>query len=1231
MNPNSPLSYYQIGSVTVVNGSKTVSGYKTQWVSTQLDSKPKIGSTFTIDKANFYLVEAINDDNTITLNKEYRGPNNAGTSYLLINQLDIDFTDDDKITAEDIIDAANEAADNARDWAIKMDGPIEPTTERSSKYHATESAKSAEYAEADRRIAEGAATNAAESEENAEEYKNQSANSASAAAQSETNAAKDAFQVSSDKENVEEKASEVEANASQVASDKQEVGKNAKYVHDLTIGPNPPSHLETPSDTNNAYYYFQQVLNLTSGAISFNNKFTPSAEKEYPEKTPTSGLWLIETTDLEEGYTFSTGNMSGYSCYTGDWFVYYKDIDVFEVMFVSPLHNQSIPLTNENRAGIAEIATQDEVDLGLDDQRIVTPIKLAKNNKKNEWKSFVQTESNLLAMRALASNEFAASGFVHYGKHVADTASFTPINEGMFTNDGAEFYSQAGQLLMGELSENKIGSSKTDFPVTHIAGFVSKLLGATTAQGANSFAIKFPEALDGTVTYNAATGEVIKHADTTTAFALADTSTDIEVVTNRVDMFGFEFFLEEVEEVFPYGCIQSQEPTIDGIPTKPSTRPASYFAVYEGDVNSVGNCVVWSELTDAQKVTVSSNIDHNLFLLDDGRLVQWRMRQRTVAGVGNGDWYNLNPNITGNGYLGYSGYARIKGQGFQDEANAPSGSSIYDFRTTYAGDNFNQNIGVFAVNQAGADDRGVNGECYFLVCGVVPRLNQGAYHPSLNPMGAAKATDGFWYESALLTDTTSCFTNAVGGNIGSVSGRPDGKFYDAIYASGQGGVIDYRLSAWDMSSKEEASKIFQKVVNGSYRGEDALIKSIINNATLIQNSFDATILGKPARIYRTSVTIAESGMLNPSSNTAINGIKRCAMQFNGVTYIGGIHSGNGINLDFCWFEEDGVNPPVASGNAITVLFTGEINTTVSGEFTQVDVIGDPANILATPALANDWLGSWIPEIPKGTSQAYQLARKIGTSGDTFTASYTTNNGTSWASQPLVVNGATNAVTANWDSSHVWVVPYTAFAKQTKSSSNKKVLNGDAGLGNVWSGMSNEVQFGNALQESLLGKVGTAALGNTAESNNLKLNSWIMHSRSGKIEGNINDLPRHNPVNLLAPNNDSPAVKALWYQTSDNSQLGLNFAWNELVYNSGGTVGNEWGDTIAATTYTNASGQIRITDGTSTFTNLNGDTCLYGTNELSIPYGYSKNIARAGEQISGIDVMTGVIKSKWLMR
>ncbi|HHG3331486.1 TPA: hypothetical protein ACPVY3_001161 [Vibrio parahaemolyticus] len=1116
------------------------------------------------------------------------------------------------------------------------------------------------------------------------------------------------------------------------------------------------------------------------------------------------------------------------------------------------------------------------------------------------WQIYCQSEANMKAARMLASEQFAASGFVHYGKHVADTASFTPINEGMFTNDGAEFYSQAGQLLMGELGGNKRGSSKTDFPVTHIAGFISKLLGVTTAQGANSFSIKFPEAPNGTVVYdstgncrgsgkatldltkdvdpkygdvapntNEAVGRafegVVKNADlrngldgwsisgasavisnegngvvgvsfstnwsgayfqvdlkanvkyemkfelidnggvvgqgislkntqdltprsgsddqscwfypheagvyTCTFTANADLVSTAnkqrfianssgtgkalfklhyirpvqeEVVINRVDLFGFEYFLEEISKanpfVYPYGCIQSKLTSIEGIATKESNRPITYYSVFDGDTTSKGKGVDFWAATDDQKRALVSNPDHNIYLLDDGRLVQWRVRQRTIAGVGNGDWQSVNS----------QGVALMFFQAPSGFTIQPSAQGILDVTPTWFGAGskgayygithgtpIHKDNGIFCAGLGGkvVPELGIDGHCYFHVCGVVPRLNQGAYHPSFNPMGSASVLETTgrdwsrkWYavDAVPLKNTADCFdfTGAnrtsypylVGKVVGSTAssstlsgsiaagdkfcGRPDGKFYDAIYASGQGGVIDYRLSACDMGSKEEAAKVFQKVVNGSYRGKENLVWSFIGEGHSFVKTGTASWESVQNGRFRFAVQAGGDWLSGTGAST--NGFMGTGDVRVYKTYLVGsngnvwevlgstqrgkygdiyrsgdvMYAGIGDSTQVADF-----NNQFPNGTTITIVqtrYTPSLNSSVrisvSGDFTQVDVVGSPANILTTPALANGWIGSWNPKFHTNYNTI------VGTRKNVLGAvarRYTDNLGTAWGSDSPAWDSAKNTFVASslQPTGRVEIWEYTAFAKQTKSSTNKPVLNGVEGLGGVYATARGHKDDAVLLTESLMGKVLTSTAAPYAQLKTFE------NTRFG-AGGTINQYPiagSHSPIEIMTPNNDSPAVKTLWYQIANNQQCSLNFAWNELVWKNlivkdvntasspvkqgevyvikadvplkgqifkanGNNAGWNWsgmymgdegevyyggGNSVSLdTTVKSYQGKsdgwgddstIRIIDGIGTFINLNGDTCLYGTHELAIPYGYIKNKARAGSQVSGGDL------------
>ncbi|EOX3342491.1 hypothetical protein ACPFTS_002047 [Vibrio cholerae] len=701
-----------------------------------------------------------------------------------------------------------------------------------------------------------------------------------------------------------------------------------------------------------------------------------------------------------------------------------------------------------------------------------------------------------------------------------------------------------------------------------------------------------------------------------------------EVVTERVDMFGFEFFKEKVGEyLYPYGCIQSQLTTVDGVPTTvDNSRPITYFAVFDGDTSSRGRGWKLADLTFVQLATVLSNPEHNAWYNEKGELIQFRVRQRTIAGAGNGDWEYINPSHIDYVVNRFNNHTRLNVQGSLN--SIPDGSlggiasaQQYIHGKSYGTpelDKITQEMGIWGAGIYGGSPLtgvAIDGECYFYVCGVVPRLNQGAYHPSFNPLGTrfwrrivggVGVGDSFkWYEvdntglskvSAFIQSNVGDTHNGhinVSGYVGSTysNHRPDNRFYDAIYPDGLGGVIDYRLPAKDMGSKEEAAKIFQKVVNGTYRGLESLKETIVTGYSYAVTNF---------WLGRTYVGLG-------AGNTTLKFL-------DWVTKA--LHSGMKawIALDGEWFELHSVGSDSGNGTYwyinsrygdLTSRFSGaanksivlsrETNLSVSGNFLQSDVIGSPAEILKVNALKNGWMGSWIPVIPDGAAAPYPYTRK-NVSAVAGKAVSTTTSGASWGESGLTT--APNSVNkfGNADpaitSSHVYVIPYTAFAKQTKPSVNKLVLNGSAGLGDVWAGDCYYApNYGVLLGEALLGKVFTndthrwltsAKLTHSYLANNGNLD-WTSSER-------IN--PKHEPIDLTSPNNASPAAKALWYQTADNKQVSLNFAWNELVWGAGQA---SWGD----------DSTIRIINGIGTFNNLNGAVCLYGTSELAIPYGYTK--------------------------
>lgn len=827
------------------------------------------------------------------------------------------------------------------------------------------------------------------------------------------------------------------------------------------------------------------------------------------------------------------------------------------------------------------------------------------------------TAANFELARAQNNEQFAASGSVHFGKHWLGQPN---INEGLYpyTNDSAF----PNILFLGR-NTTSAGLSKTNSPVINVAGVLFYIQNINTVNTSAENKVKFPQAPDGKTTYNKSTGVITNHATVTAAFnAQAADQTNVEVVTDRVDMWGFEAWLEEVSTanpyVYPNGLIQSQATAMDGITTSASARPVTYYAVFDGDTGSKGKGLNYFALSDANKKKVLANSKNNLYYLDDGRLVQWRLRQRTIAGAGNGNWEfldtppaTLSKTLSFNEGVNGGPQTRVKPQGVRDSISASlnsyAGGVISDYMTSATGSIVSApsvNTGLWGVRSSLSF--GINNECYFLVCGTVNRLNQGAYHPSFNPSGAKfwiNTTNGggaYWYVSSAGNNNVStalCFnqveagtTGVVGarnqsGYIGDSSARPDGRFYDAIYADGQGGVCrDMRYSANGVDEVDFA-EADQKVKNGTYRGFENLkfsYPTTIDNVLTSYLGFGGT---KPYFLQ----DIPNIGSV--TVNWKVHIIRGSSLLATLPVYLTG-NAGGSIG----WYIRTGVNGSSVNHFALTtdllVLERLCVNS-VGGSFLQTDVIGNPVNILATPQLANGWHGSWIPVIPDGTPKDFIFTRK--NIGSVVDRTYTTNNGGSWLKDVMpnfvsAINGA-----AAWfvPAANIYLIQYTAFAKQTENAANAVVYGGNLGVGQVFATSDAFLPAqnrGTLLKESLTGGTkGIAAAYTNGPMQVLSVKQLTMNSDkllSGRAAYDV----KHDEI-VIDGNTIVNGVKALNYNVNINQQAFIQYAYTELTHN-----GTNWGD----------DGKVTIIDNQATKTDLNGNTVLVGTAKLKEPIGWIRN-------------------------
>jgi hypothetical protein len=795
------------------------------------------------------------------------------------------------------------------------------------------------------------------------------------------------------------------------------------------------------------------------------------------------------------------------------------------------------------------------------------------------------------AIRARNNEEFAASGFVHFGKqYVRSGYPAEIVNQGLFTAEAAAL---ANAIALGNNSTYKSGGSKTDYPLINIAGIIFRLSDGYVTGYGSSWAVKFPEAPDGRTTYNKSTGSVTTYDHPYQAFAAAEADpTNIEVVTDRVDMWGFEAWLEEVSTanpfVYPNGLIQSQASTMDGITTSVSARPVTYYAVFDGDTGSKGRGVNFFALTDTQKKKVLANPKNNLYYLDDGRLVQWRLRQRTIAGAGNGDWsdYDANTQLIDRALSFAAGKNYVLAQGGKDT----EGALGQYFDSTKHSANKTPFKGVYTGRSM--DSFTANGECYFLVCGTVSRLNQGAYHPSYNSMGASMVqfvgspnSEQFWShpQVVILQSVADAFiykSTTGGGSISKGStfaGRPDGRFYDAIYADGQGGVCrDMRYSAYGVDSVDFA-EADQRVKNGEYRGFEKLkVTAIVNEsnkASTIAISGVYSDLKYFANLYS---TVGASPFYNSKIYYLVNKTQDWIFKVDYSKY-------PNMAYNHAYFDK---SLPATITDTIFVVYEKDEAISVGGSFLQTDVIGDPINILQTDALKNGWQGSWIPDLINTTVAVTRkaLGNVVGNRLSTLVG------GSTWAaSSGISIEPVNNNIYRGYSAGAqgVTIFSYQAFAKQTEPANNIEVYGGESGVGVVWASNRSSTFDGALFCETLIG-IPKSVHGDTTQ-----IRHAIKYFRIDSNKLIVTSQVKHNP--LFDGNginaNDSIAVKALDYNVVISNQAFKQYAATELKHD-----GTDWGD----------DSKIHIVDGESTMTDLNGNTVKVVTHKLKEPIGWIKN-------------------------
>lgn len=818
------------------------------------------------------------------------------------------------------------------------------------------------------------------------------------------------------------------------------------------------------------------------------------------------------------------------------------------------------------------------------------------------FRDVAMTKSQFNAIRALNIDLYAASGFIHLGKHHTITASGdSHVNEGLSTWDSAKDPSVANMIALGKRNPivNAVaGTSKTEYAVINVNGVtinVTSLYGAFPTH--NYCLLRFPPAPNGLTTYNKRTGE--NKTYNTAAEAFATVTDDVEVVTDRVDLSAFEVFLEEVTAlnpfVYPNGLIQSTETTMNGISTLPANRPLTYFAMYDGDITITGLGVNFFASTVDQQRLMLADHKNNLFFGENGRLYQWRCRVRTFAGPGNGDWINVET-----GHLSYGplfsyesniaapACVYVAAQGIRDIC--PNGgvttqwmtgwytSSRHQYNTDLGN---NRSLGHFiGATTDGSSSGGIDGsydlsanrECYLLPICTVKRLNQGAYHPSLNASGTEKVwtglpsgDTGYWYQHTYLKTKADCFNkgqfvgsvvNGVyGAHLGASGvpafGRTDNRCYDAIYAEGDGGIqLDLRLKATGVTKTDITNAEYQ-VNTGIYRGTEELgYTKIFSNQTVFivnANGGEMDISGNGAGPFIAGSLKAGtkvSFLSKDASNLFVTGY--VMLSSNAVTIH--ITSKRGSMTDGFysgWLVIQFTENTYRYENRVIVENINVPVGSVGGNFSHVDVVGHPVNILAIPALVNGWRGRYGSVFPDGTPvQPVILTRKNTNSamGATVKQTYTSDGGATWSQSNTPLKFANNSVDMT-SFTGVVIYEYPAFATQTEPTVTEAVHGGQSGINRLLASSSSSTDYSVLLGESLCGiicKNDSVSQAGLFAVKNINIDQYGMISNKAWNTPNT-----HLPLTLATPTNNSPAFKALTYDVNLSQQASIQYAYTEL--------------------------------------------------------------------------------------
>lgn len=670
---------------------------------------------------------------------------------------------------------------------------------------------------------------------------------------------------------------------------------------------------------------------------------------------------------------------------------------------------------------------------------------------------------------------------------------------------------------------------------------------------------------------------------------------------SRSDLVFLESWHEDVSEknfVYPLGNVQYLGGDTDGLTGIANGSFSGYetyslFGNWQTPSGLIGKGYVWSNLTEAQKRAFIANPDNNCYL-DGDKVIQVRYRVRVVQGLGD-SWYTVNPQ--GKSYMCYietaSNFVAAKGK----VVSLPSdfrvaNTNVFIPSSTYSNSLIKEN-GIFEMRTI-EDVSGFayEGKCFALPIALVHRRNQGMYHPVYNPNGSKKASDGnFWYNTAVsFTSISDCFDTTklltASGYIGSVSGRPDGLFYDQVHESD---ILDLRNSSKKVEDYNRLiGREFNKLVAGTTRGKEGETQIIairtFTKSSTFGISHDRFYFGITGSSYPEIALYPEHNLeftLVGSNGSVYNTRQVLNIPTAGVMYIP--LAGNAQ----VYIPIDGKNTAASmntlfpDGTTITVIVVKRTTRTKSNTLLYCDIIGNPSNypaswkesgVFGTPLIVAEDGTSLLPD---GVKDSFKLSRKANATP--LLCLRSTDNGVTWTSFTPTFNIIANEISLTDEPAGNLVLVYY----QTKTSMAVPVANNEVlEIGEVFSANYSESQHGQYLCGTLLGKVPVWY----GKSQGYPLKNYELFGKA--FWSNSARAPIHETLTFNQFGTSNPAVKVLPYLTRLNGKAYLNLAYKELKHN-----GTSWGD----------DAKFNIIDNVSTTTDNNAQTVLIGQKTVELPY------------------------------